>query len=177
ILVIDMLEQGLDKATQEALITRLRLRGPGAPPLFFLTRSTAILDSVGAAEAIIFCPANHSAPIRVAPYPGMLAMRRSLLAWRRLKFERGLRASSRGAPTRHDLSGGYSPNGHSGGPGNRRRNCSALGMASWRNCLGSRSHRPSSSRDFGSEIRMSLGEGSIERTTLADSDWSSLRCA
>lgn len=72
ILVIDMLEQGLDKATQEALIAHLRRRGPSARPLFFLTRSTAILDldSVGADEAIIYCPANHSAPIRVAPYPG-----------------------------------------------------------------------------------------------------------
>jgi hypothetical protein len=71
ILVIDMLEQGLDQATQEALITYLRRRGPGARPLFFITRSTAILDldSVGADETIIFCPANHGAPIRVAPYP------------------------------------------------------------------------------------------------------------
>jgi len=25
---------------------------------------------VGAEEAIIFCPANHSPPISVAPYPG-----------------------------------------------------------------------------------------------------------
>jgi DNA-binding transcriptional MerR regulator len=72
ILVIDMLEQGLDRATQEALIAHLRRRGSGARPLFFLTRSSAILDldSVGADEAIIFCPANHSAPLRVAPYPG-----------------------------------------------------------------------------------------------------------
>jgi DNA-binding transcriptional MerR regulator len=72
ILVIDMLEQGLDKATQEALITHLRRRGPGARPLFFLTRSNAILDldSVGTDESIIFCPANHGAPLRVAPYPG-----------------------------------------------------------------------------------------------------------
>ncbi|SDR97480.1 MerR family transcriptional regulator [Bradyrhizobium canariense] len=72
ILVIDMLEEGLDKVTQEALIAHLRRRGPGARPLFFLTRSTAILDldSVGSDEAIIFCPANHSAPLRVAPYPG-----------------------------------------------------------------------------------------------------------
>ena len=40
--------------------------------LFFLTRSTAILDleAVGPHEAIIFCPANHSAPLLVAPYPG-----------------------------------------------------------------------------------------------------------
>jgi DNA-binding transcriptional MerR regulator len=71
-LVVDMLEQGLDEASQEALIARLRRRGPGARPLFVLTRSTAILDldAVGADEAIIYCPANHSVPIRVAPYPG-----------------------------------------------------------------------------------------------------------
>jgi DNA-binding transcriptional MerR regulator len=72
ILVIDMLEQGLDKATQEALIAHLRRRGPDARPLFFLTRSNAILDldTVGHDEAIIFCPANHSPPTLVAPYPG-----------------------------------------------------------------------------------------------------------
>jgi DNA-binding transcriptional MerR regulator len=71
ILVIDMLEQGLDKATQEALIAHLRRRGPDARPLFLLTRSTAILDldAVGPDEAIIFCPANHSPLIFVAPYP------------------------------------------------------------------------------------------------------------
>ena len=72
ILVIDMLEQGLDKATQEALIAHLRSRGPGVRPLFFLTRSNAILDleAVGTNEAVILCPANHSPPTRVAPYPG-----------------------------------------------------------------------------------------------------------
>ena len=72
ILVIDMLEQGLDRATQEALIAHLRRRGPDARRLFSLTRSSAILDldSVGDDEAILFCPANHSVPIRVAPYPG-----------------------------------------------------------------------------------------------------------
>lgn len=72
ILVIDMLEQGLDQATQEALIAHLRRRGPDARPLFFLTRSNAILDldAVGPNEAIIFCPANHSPPTFVTPYPG-----------------------------------------------------------------------------------------------------------
>lgn len=71
-LVIDMVEQGLDAPTQEALIALLRCRGPDARPLFLLTRSTAILDleSVGADEAIVFCPANHGVPMRVAPYPG-----------------------------------------------------------------------------------------------------------
>jgi DNA-binding transcriptional MerR regulator len=72
IVVVDMVEQGLDQAAQEALIANLRRRGPGARPLFLLTRSCAILDlaAVGAEEAIIFCPANHSPPISVAPYPG-----------------------------------------------------------------------------------------------------------
>lgn len=72
ILVIDMLEQGLDVATQEALIVHLRRRPPAAKPLFFLTRSSAILDldGVGADEAIILCPANHSPPSRVIPCRG-----------------------------------------------------------------------------------------------------------
>lgn len=70
--VVDMVEQGLDQPTQEALIAHLRHRGPHARSLFLLTRSTAILDlaAVGPEEAITFCPANHSPPIRVAPYPG-----------------------------------------------------------------------------------------------------------
>lgn len=72
ILVVDMVEQGLDRATQAALIAHLRRRGPGARPLFLLTRSSAILDltAVGVDEAILLCPANHSPPTRVAPYPG-----------------------------------------------------------------------------------------------------------
>ena len=71
-LVIDMLEHGLDKATQEALIAHLRCRGSSRPPIFCTTRSNAILDldAVGLDEAIIFCPANHSPPTRVAPFQG-----------------------------------------------------------------------------------------------------------
>jgi hypothetical protein len=70
--VVDMVEQGLDQPAQQALIAHLRRRGSGARPLFLLTRSSAILDlaAVGAEETIIFCPANHSPPISVAPYPG-----------------------------------------------------------------------------------------------------------
>ena len=70
--VVDMVEQGLDHATQEALIAHLRRRAPGARPLFLLTRSSAILDlaAVGPDETILLCPANHSPPTRVAPYPG-----------------------------------------------------------------------------------------------------------
>lgn len=72
VVVIDMLEQGLDKATQQALIARLRRRGPECRPLFFLTRSSSILDldAVGDDESIILCPANHSPPTNVRPYPG-----------------------------------------------------------------------------------------------------------
>jgi DNA-binding transcriptional MerR regulator len=72
VLVVDMLEQGLDKATQEALIAHLRRRGPDSRPLFCLTRSSSILDldAVKDDETIILCPANHSAPTCVLPYPG-----------------------------------------------------------------------------------------------------------
>ncbi len=72
IIVVDMVEQGLDQPTQEAVIAYLRRRGSGGRPLILLTRSCAILDlaAVGADEAIILCPANHSPPTRVAPYPG-----------------------------------------------------------------------------------------------------------
>jgi DNA-binding transcriptional MerR regulator len=73
IFVVDMVEQGLDHATQEALIVYLRQRAKvGARPLFLMTRSSAILDLavIGPEETIMLCPANHSPPVRVAPYPG-----------------------------------------------------------------------------------------------------------
>jgi DNA-binding transcriptional MerR regulator len=72
IVVVDMVEQGLDQAAQEALIAHLRRGASGERPLFLLTRSCAILDlaAVGAEESIILCPANHSPPTRVALYPG-----------------------------------------------------------------------------------------------------------
>jgi DNA-binding transcriptional MerR regulator len=72
ILIIDMVEQGLDQATQEAVISHIRLRAPKKRCLFLLTRSSAILDlaSVGDAETIIFCPANHSPPSFVVPHVG-----------------------------------------------------------------------------------------------------------
>ena len=71
-IVVDLVEQGLDRATQEAVIAHLRRRKPGAQPLFVMTRSCSILDldAVGPDEAILFCPANHSPPLRIAPYPG-----------------------------------------------------------------------------------------------------------
>lgn len=72
VLVVDLVEQGLDQATQQALIAWLRRRGAGARPLFLFTRSSAILDlaAVGTDEAIIFCAANHSPPSYVEPHPG-----------------------------------------------------------------------------------------------------------
>jgi len=71
-LVVDMVEQALDRATQEALISYLRLRCSPHRPLFLMTRSSSILDLevVGSNEAILFCPANHSVPTVVQPYPG-----------------------------------------------------------------------------------------------------------
>ena len=71
-LVVDLVEQGLDPATQQALIAHLRRRVPGGRPLFMLTRSCVILElaAVGDDESIILCPANHSPPTLVAPYPG-----------------------------------------------------------------------------------------------------------
>ena len=72
VLIVDMIEQRLDEATQVAVIAWLRRRGAHGRPLFLLTRSSAILDlaEAGAHETIIFCPANHSPPLQVAPYPG-----------------------------------------------------------------------------------------------------------
>ncbi len=71
-LVVDMVEQDLDSANQRSLIGALRRRGAGARPLFLMTRSSAILDlaEAGADEAILYCPANHSPPIRVPPIAG-----------------------------------------------------------------------------------------------------------
>jgi len=70
--VIDMIEQGLDEATQAAVAAWARNRRPEAGPLLAMTRSTAMLDlaAVGPDEAIILCPANHAPPLRVAPWPG-----------------------------------------------------------------------------------------------------------
>ena len=72
VLVIDMIEQGLDEAAQRALIAHLRRRGPLARALVATTRSSALLDlaAVGPDELILLCPANHSPPTVVALYPG-----------------------------------------------------------------------------------------------------------
>ncbi len=72
VFVVDLIEQGLDQPAQEALIAHLRRRGPAGRPIIMLTRSSSMLDlaAVGPDEAILLCPANHSPPVRVAPYPG-----------------------------------------------------------------------------------------------------------
>ena len=71
-LVIDTIEQGLDEASQLALAAWLRRRGTDEPPIFAMTRSSAILDlaSARADERIILCPANHSPPVILAPHAG-----------------------------------------------------------------------------------------------------------
>jgi DNA-binding transcriptional MerR regulator len=70
-LIIDLIEQGLDGPTQEALAGYLR-SGRLTRPVIAMTRSSAMLDlaAVGPDEALILCPANHSPPMRVAPWPG-----------------------------------------------------------------------------------------------------------
>jgi hypothetical protein len=69
IMVVDMPEQGLDDATQKAVVTFLRHCKKPTRPLFLLTRSSAILDLalVGRDETIIYCPANHNPPMLVEP--------------------------------------------------------------------------------------------------------------
>ncbi len=72
VLVVDMIEQGLDQQSQEALMAYLRRRRTDAQTLILLTRSSAILDLelVGDDETIMLCPANHRPPMQVRPYPG-----------------------------------------------------------------------------------------------------------
>lgn len=72
VLVVDLVEQGLDEAAQRRLAARLRARGAGARPLFLMTRSSAMLDltAVGPDETLLLCPANHSPPTVVEPLPG-----------------------------------------------------------------------------------------------------------
>jgi DNA-binding transcriptional MerR regulator len=71
-LVFDLVEQGLNQPTQEALAGLLRHRASSSRPLVLMTRSTAILDLEAARsdDAIIYCPANHSPPMLVPPFPG-----------------------------------------------------------------------------------------------------------
>ena len=72
VLVIDMVEERLSAATQTALMAHLRLRGTRKSAVILMTRSSAILDldALEPTEVVILCPANHSVPLRVVPYPG-----------------------------------------------------------------------------------------------------------
>ncbi|WP_426304911.1 MerR family transcriptional regulator [Acidovorax facilis] len=72
-LVVDMIEGGLTRPSQEALLPLLRsLTKTREAPVIAMTRSSSILDleSVGSGEAILFCPANHSHPFLVPPFSG-----------------------------------------------------------------------------------------------------------
>jgi len=72
-LVVDMVEEGLDQPTQEALLRWLRRRLATARPLLLMTRSSAILDfaETRRGETVIFCPANHSLPLHLLPIAGV----------------------------------------------------------------------------------------------------------
>ena len=70
--VLDLIENGLDGATQLALGAWLRRRSPAEKPLIVMTRSSAILDldAVSPGHAILYCPANHTPPFEVVPVAG-----------------------------------------------------------------------------------------------------------
>lgn len=69
--VVDLIEQGLDPATQEALAAWLKRRGPADRPLVVMTRSTAMLDlDALTGETIIYCPANHAPPLVIRGHVG-----------------------------------------------------------------------------------------------------------
>lgn len=70
-LVIDMIEDRLDRGSQLALMAWLRGRLRTRPaPVIAMTRSSVILDlaRVGPGESILLCSANHSVPTLVAPH-------------------------------------------------------------------------------------------------------------
>lgn len=70
--VLDLIEDGLDEATQLALGAWLRRYADSDRPLIVMTRSSAILDpyAVSPGHAILYCPANHSPPFEVMPVGG-----------------------------------------------------------------------------------------------------------
>src|SRR5690606_30385826 len=72
VLVVDMVEQGLDQAAQQVLRRYLRTKPFSGGPLLLLTRSSSILDlaEIGADETLLYCPANHDAPMAVTPRKG-----------------------------------------------------------------------------------------------------------
>lgn len=74
-LVIDMIEAGLTRASQEALLPVLRrhVRSREAP-VVVMTRSSSILDleNLGPDEEVLYCPANHAVPFLVPPFAGAI---------------------------------------------------------------------------------------------------------
>ncbi len=77
-MVVDMVEQELDQATQGALIAHLRQRAAaGGRPLFLMTRSSAILDlaAVGS-ESRSFSAPPITAPDLRRPLPGCHRLQR-----------------------------------------------------------------------------------------------------
>lgn len=72
VLVIDLVEQGLDEPTQHAVMAHLRRPRTDGRLLFMTTRSSAIFDPAAATpdEAAIFCSANHAPPVMVRLEPG-----------------------------------------------------------------------------------------------------------
>lgn len=72
-LVIDMIEEGLSRPSQEALMPLLRRRlKTRVGPVIAMTRSSSVLAlaSVGPSEAILYCPPNHSVPFVVSSFAG-----------------------------------------------------------------------------------------------------------
>jgi len=99
VVVVDMAEQGPTRPPRR-LIAHLRRRGPGARPLFLLTRSLRDPGSgrSGCRRGDHFLSRQSQPPISVAPYPGAPGYERLPLVWPRPKCGRGRKASSRGDP-------------------------------------------------------------------------------
>lgn len=72
VVVVDLVEEGLDQATQDALGAWLRRYDRADRPLIVMTRSSAVLDldSTPPDQRILYCPANHSPPQLVLPIAG-----------------------------------------------------------------------------------------------------------
>ena len=72
-LVIDMIEEGLTRPSQAALMSLLRdSMKTRMAPVIAMTRSSSILAlaRVSPDEAILYCPPNHSVPFFVSPFAG-----------------------------------------------------------------------------------------------------------
>jgi DNA-binding transcriptional MerR regulator len=99
-LVVDMVEQGLDQGTQEALIAHLRRRGP-AGGRFSCSRAPARSWTwppwVPKRRSFSVPPITARRPVS-PPIPALQATRRSPLAWPRPRCGRGRKASSPGGP-------------------------------------------------------------------------------